>query len=316
MDGHKLEEVMLKFDNREYDVLVSTNIIEAGLDIPNANTIIINNAHWIGLSDLHQLRGRVGRSNKKAFCYLFTPPLSTLSSDTRRRLQTIEEFAELGSGFNIAMRDLDIRGAGNLLGGEQSGFISEIGYDMYHKILNEAIRELKRSEFKELYKDELIGELDYVKDCQVDTDFAMLIPDQYVRSTPERLSLYTELSNVETEEKLQDFKRGLIDRFGPIPMETNELFHGLRLQWTAKRLGFERIIIKGNSMKCFFIEDQNSYFYESHTFQGILQYVQEHPRNYSLKQTAKHLVLTCDRIATMSEAHKKLHEIQKSVEGE
>lgn len=313
MDGHKLEEVMLRFDNREFDVLVSTNIIEAGLDIPNANTMIINNAHWFGLSDLHQLRGRVGRSNKKAFCYLFTPPLSTLSSETRRRLQTIEEFAELGSGFNIAMRDLDIRGAGNLLGGEQSGFISEIGYDMYHKILDEAIRELKQTQFKELYKEELALDQDFTKDCQVETDLAMLIPDDYVRNTNERLNLYTELGNINEEAPLQDFKRSLIDRFGPLPIEVNELFHGLRLQWAAKRLGFERIVIKNNQMKCFFVEDQNSYYYESATFSGILRYVQQHPKAYSLKQTPKHLILTCEHIPTMSEAHKMLSEIQKAL---
>ncbi|MDX2003071.1 MAG: transcription-repair coupling factor [Chitinophagales bacterium] len=315
MDGHKLEEAMMRFEDREYDVLVCTNIVEAGLDIPNANTIIINNAHHFGLSDLHQLRGRVGRSNKKAFCYLFTPPLSSLSSDTRRRLQTIEEFAELGSGFNIAMRDLDIRGAGNLLGGEQSGFIAEIGYDMYHKILDETIRELKKNQFKELYKDELEGDHEFIKDVQVDTDLEMLIPDDYVRNINERLSLYTELNNIAEEEKLQSFKYSLIDRFGPLPVQVNELFHAIRIQWVAKRLGFERIVIKHRQMKCYFVEDQQSYYYESPTFAAILKHVQERPKQFSLKQTPKHLILTVHHVASMSDANKQLFEMQKGLEG-
>ena len=199
MEGHELEERILDFIDRKYDVLVCTNIVESGVDIPNVNTIIVNNAHQFGLSDLHQLRGRVGRSNKKAFCYLLAPPMSTLPADSRKRLQTLEQHSELGSGFQIAMRDLDIRGAGNLLGGEQSGFMAEIGFEMYQKILDEAIRELKRTEFKELFKEEIAKQDDFVQDCTIDTDLEILIPDDYVESITERLSLYTRLDNCETE---------------------------------------------------------------------------------------------------------------------
>lgn len=313
MDGDKLEEAMLKFDNREYDVLVSTNIVEAGLDIPNANTIIINNAHWFGLSDLHQLRGRVGRSNKKAFCYLFTPPLSTLASDTRKRLQIIEQFSDLGSGFQIAMRDLDIRGAGNLLGGEQSGFIADIGYDMYHKILDETIRELRQNQFKEVYQEQLERDEDYVKDVQVDTDMELHIPDEYVRSVSERLTLYTELTNIKEESALQAFKLALVDRFGPIPREVNELFHAIRLQWAAQKLGIERIALKDKVMKCYFVDDQQSYYYESALFGRILQFVQQRPREFQLKQTPRNLLLIMPNIRTISEANKRMYEMQLAV---
>lgn len=312
MDGKKLEERMMKFDSGEYDVLVSTNIVEAGLDVPNANTIIINNAHWFGLSDLHQLRGRVGRSNKKAFCYLFTPPLSTLPSDTRKRLQTIEQFSDLGSGFNIAMRDLDIRGAGNLLGGEQSGFIADIGYDMYHKILDETIRELKHNEYKDLYKEQLELQQDFVSDVQVDTDMELHIPDEYVRSVAERLSLYTELNNVTDEHGLQAFKHAMIDRFGPLPLEVNELLHAIRLQWAAKRMGFERIILKENKMRCFFVENPESFYYETALFGQVMGYIQGH-REFQLKQSNKYLILTVDKINSISAANKKLYEMQKAV---
>ncbi len=313
MEGDKLEEAMIKFDNREYDVLVSTNIVEAGLDIPNANTIIINNAHWFGLSDLHQLRGRVGRSNKKAFCYLFTPPLSTLPTDTRKRLQIIEQYSDLGSGFQIAMRDLDIRGAGNLLGGEQSGFIADIGYDMYHKILDETIRELRQNEFKEVYQEQLEREENYVRDVQVDTDMELHIPDEYVRSVNERLNLYTELNNIPEEGRLQAFKLELVDRFGPMPREVNELFHAIRMQWAAQKLGIERIMLKDKTMKCYFVEDQQSYFYESALFGRVLQYVQQRPREFHLKQTPRHLILTMPNIRSISEANKRLYEMQQEV---
>lgn len=217
MEGDKLEERILEFIDRKYDVLVCTNIVESGVDIPNVNTIMINNAHHFGLSDLHQLRGRVGRSNKKAFCYLLAP-MSTLPTDSRKRLQTLEQFSDLGSGFQIAMRDLDIRGAGNMLGGEQSGFMAEIGFEMYQKILEEAIRELKRTSFKELFKEEISKQDDYVSDCTIDTDLEILIPDSYVESITERLSLYTRLDNCEKEEDLQTFHTEIIDRFGPIPL--------------------------------------------------------------------------------------------------
>lgn len=312
MDGKKLEDQMMRFVNREYDVLVSTNIVESGLDIPNANTIIINNAHWFGLSDLHQLRGRVGRSNKKAFCYLFTPPLSTLPGDTRKRLKTIEEFSDLGSGFNIAMRDLDIRGAGNLLGAEQSGFIAEIGYDMYHKILDETIRELKQTEYKEIYKDQLEGQQEFLSDVQIDTDMELHIPDGYVRSVNERLSLYTELNNIKKESDLQAFKVMLTDRFGPMPIEVNELLHAIRLQWVAKRLGFERVMLKEDKMRCFFVENQESFYYETALFSAIMGYIQQN-RHFSLKQTNKFLILTIPDIKSIRDANKTLYHMQQQL---
>ncbi|HKO81246.1 MAG TPA: transcription-repair coupling factor, partial [Chitinophagaceae bacterium] len=224
MEGHELEERILDFIDKKYDVLVCTNIVESGVDIPNVNTIIVNNAHQFGLSDLHQLRGRVGRSNKKAFCYLLAPPMSTLPNDSRKRLQTLEQHSELGSGFQIAMRDLDIRGAGNMLGGEQSGFMAEIGFEMYQKILDEAIRELKRTEFKELFKEEITKQDDYVQDCTIDTDLEILIPDEYVESIAERLSLYQRLDNCETEKDLLLMRQELNDRFGPLPQQVEDLF--------------------------------------------------------------------------------------------
>ena len=222
---------------RKYDVLVCTNIVESGVDIANVNTIIVNNAHQFGLSDLHQLRGRVGRSNKKAFCYLLSPPMSTLPADSRKRLQTLEQHSELGSGFQIAMRDLDIRGAGNLLGGEQSGFMAEIGFEMYQKILEEAIRELKRTEFKELFKDEIARQDDFVQDCTIDTDLEILIPDDYVESITERLSLYQRLDNCETEDDLQQMRNELVDRFGPGPSRGRRPLYNSTMQKTCRRYG-------------------------------------------------------------------------------
>ncbi len=312
-EGHHLEEAMLKFVNKETDVLVCTNIVESGLDIPNANTIIINNAHWFGLSDLHQLRGRVGRSNKKAFCYLFTPPVSTLPDDARKRLKTIEEFSDLGSGFNIAMRDMDIRGAGNLLGAEQSGFIAEIGYETYHKILDETIRELKQTEFKELYKEELEQKQDFVRECQVDSDVEMLIPDAYVRNINERLNLYTELSNAKDEQALAKFRDSLRDRFGPIPPEVEELFHAVRLGWLGKELGFEKIVIKNAQMRGYFPENQESFYYQSEVFGNIMRYVQQHPGKCRVKQTEKTLLLIFEGISTMEEARVKLGDMKQAV---
>ncbi len=313
MEGHHLEEAMLKFVNKETDVLVSTNIVESGLDIPNANTIIINNAHMFGLSDLHQLRGRVGRSNKKAFCYLFTPPLSSLPEDSRKRLKTIEQFSELGSGFNIAMRDLDIRGAGNMLGAEQSGFIAEIGYETYHKILDETIMELKQTDFKELYKEELEQKQEYVRDCQVDTDVEMLIPDEYVRNINERLNLYTALNEVKDEPALQKFRDALRDRFGPVPGQVEELFHAVRLSWLGKELGFEKIVIKLGQMRCYFPDNQESFYYQTELFGNILKYVQQHPKRCRVKQTDKNLFLIFESIKTMEEARVKLRDMKEGV---
>ena len=259
MESKVLEKTLVAFIEGQYDVLLCTNIIETGLDIANANTIIINNAHQFGMSDLHQLRGRVGRSNRKAFCYLFCPPLSTLTSEARKRLRTLEEFSDLGSGFNIAMRDMDIRGAGNLLGGEQSGFINEIGFDTYTKILEEAIQELKETEFKDLFLEENQS-FSYVKDVQMETDFEMLIPDAYVNSIQERLNLYTELDTLNTEEELQTFSTKMVDRFGALPDQVVILFDAVRLRWLCKELGFERCIFKNKKLQCFFVLNPQSLF--------------------------------------------------------
>jgi len=313
LEGHQLERAMKDFVDRKFDVLLSTNIIETGLDIPNANTIIINNAHMFGLSDLHQLRGRVGRSNKKAFCYLFAPPMSTLTRESRMRLKTIEEFAELGSGFNIAMRDLDIRGAGNLLGGEQSGFISEIGFETYHKILDEAITELKETEFKELYEEELKTKRNFVRDCQIDTDLEMLIPDNYINTVSERLVIYTDLNNCKDEEELAIFAEHLADRFGEIPRQVKELFNGMRLKWLATSLGMERVIAKNGKMSCYFIQNQESAFYQTDVFGKIIQFVQEHPKYAQLKQTPKYLILSFQDVKSMKLAQSRLAEIGEFV---
>ncbi|MFT7588854.1 MAG: transcription-repair coupling factor (superfamily II helicase) [Limisphaerales bacterium] len=302
LDGTTLEKRMLDFINRKYDILVCTNIVESGLDIPNANTIIINNAQNFGLSDLHQLRGRVGRSNKKAFCYLFSPPVHTLSTDARKRLRTIEEFSALGSGFNISMRDMDIRGAGNLLGGEQSGFVSDIGFEMYTKILNEAIAELKSTDFKNLFAEEIEREAKFVTDCQIDTDLEMHMPDNYVNNINERLNLYSQLDNIQTEEGLAHFGRMLADRFGPLPLQVQELFNGVRLRWLAVSLGFERIIFKNNKLRCYFVGNQESSYYESKLFAAIIKYVQMHPGSCQMKETRGKLVLTFDEVKSMKRA--------------
>jgi transcription-repair coupling factor (superfamily II helicase) len=311
MDGPVLEKVMQEFIQGEHDILVSTNIVESGLDIPNANTMIINNAQNFGLSDLHQLRGRVGRSNKKAFCYLFTPPPSVLTQEARKRLQTIEDYAELGSGFNIAMRDLDIRGAGNMLGGEQSGFIAEIGFDMYQKILDEAIHELKESDFKELFADQQ-EEQELVYDCQVDTDVEMLIPDDYVSNIQERLRLYTDLSNATNEEEIEIFRESLIDRFGPIPSQVQEIFNALRIKWVGKRVGFERIDLRGSVLRCYFIADKDSAYYASPAFGKMIRIIQESNR-YSLKETAKNLILVIQDVNGLVTAREVLESIENKL---
>ncbi|MFH0867667.1 MAG: transcription-repair coupling factor [Bacteroidota bacterium] len=307
LEGHKLEEIMVDFIDGYYDVLVATTIIESGLDIPNANTIIINDAHNYGLSDLHQLRGRVGRSNKKAFCYLLAPPMSVLTDEARKRLRAIEEFSELGSGFSIALRDLDIRGAGNLLGGEQSGFIAEIGFEMYHKILDEAVQELKETEFKEYFKDTVVTE--FVKDCQIETDLEILIPDNYVDSVKERLSLYKELDSIETEEGLDKFREQLIDRFGSIPLQTQELISAVRLRRIAGKIGFEKLVLKGNRMTGFFIPNEDSRYYQSDSFTRVLAFVQANSRACKMKEgnlpagkASNKLTLTFENAGSVSEA--------------
>ncbi len=301
MDAEHLEGVLVDFIDRKFDVLACTNIIETGLDIPNANTIIINRADMFGLSDLHQLRGRVGRSNQKAYCYLLAPPMSVLTQEARKRLRTIEEFSDLGSGFQVAMRDLDIRGAGNLLGGEQSGFIADIGFETYQKILDEAIQELKETDFKDIFKEEIAQKGSYVRDVTIETDVEMLIPDEYVSNTQERLSLYTELNTIENEEGIQAFAKRLEDRFGKLPKPVNALFEALRLQWLCKRLGFERLILKGGKLRCYFISDPQSSFFETETFQKIMAFLHKHGRimGISLKQTNKELILVQDDIRSL-----------------
>lgn len=315
MDSGKLEKALLEFIEGETDVLVSTNIIETGLDIPNANTMIINNAHHYGLSDLHQLRGRVGRSNTKAFCYLFTPPLSTLTQESRKRLRTVEEFSDLGSGFEIAMRDMDLRGAGNLLGGEQSGFISDIGYETYHKILEEAIMELKETDFRDVFSEELTEDRDFVRDVQVETDVEMLIPDTYVANIQERLNLYTELDNLNNLEELEKFEQQLKDRFGPVPQVVKELFEGLQVRWISKKLGFERVTLKHRKLRCYFISNGQSIFFETKLFQSMLQWVSTDGQQlgFRLKQSPKFLILIKEGVASLSEAEALLSQLHDKV---
>ncbi|MFV8377487.1 transcription-repair coupling factor [Flavobacterium sp. LB3R33] len=301
MDGKKLEELMLAFMNGEFDVLVATTIIESGLDVPNANTIFINNANNFGLSDLHQMRGRVGRSNKKAFCYFICPPYSAMTDDARKRIQALEQFSELGSGFNIAMKDLEIRGAGDLLGGEQSGFINEIGFDTYQKIMNEAIDELKENEFKDLYPEENNLETkEYVKDLQIDTDFELLFSDEYINNVAERLSLYNELGAVKNEEELIIFQNKLIDRFGPMPPRAKALMNSIRIKWIATRIGIEKLVMKQGKMIGYFISDQQSDYYQSNRFHKVLQFVQKHPNLCKMKEkqtpAGLRLLLTFDNV--------------------
>ena len=313
MEGDQLEERILDFMDKKYDVLVCTNIVESGVDIPNVNTIIINNAHQFGLSDLHQLRGRVGRSNKKAFCYLLAPPMGTLPADSRKRLQTLEQFSDLGSGFQIAMRDLDIRGAGNMLGGEQSGFMADIGFETYQKILQEAIRELKRKDFKDLFKDEISKQDDFVTDCTIDTDLEILIPDSYVESITERLSLYTRLDNCEKEQELQQFHEEMIDRFGAIPKAVEDLFTTVRCRWAAVALGFEKMSLKENTMRCYFINKNDSPYFESDLFKNILAYLQTGTNKAHLKQVAKNFLLVADNVKGMEEMLTFLDAMRKAV---
>src|SRR6186713_1673059 len=311
MEGDQLEDTILDFMERKYDVLICTNIVESGVDIPNVNTIIVNNAHQFGLSDLHQLRGRVGRSNKKAFCYLLAPPLSTLPNDSKKRLQTLEQHSELGSGFQIAMRDLDIRGAGNMLGGEQSGFMAEIGFEMYQKILDEAIRELKRTSFREVFKEEIQKQEDFVQDCTIDTDLEILIPDSYVESITERLSLYTRLDNCDTEEELLDFHRELKDRFGELPAEVQDLFVTVRCRKLAVQLGFEKMMLKNETLKCFFVSNPDSPYFQSATFNGILYFLQTGTNKGKLKQSGRLFIMIVDNIKSMEEMHRFLEKMHR-----
>ncbi len=307
LDGSKLEKIMVDFIHGEYDVLVSTTIIESGLDIPNANTIIINNAHHFGLSDLHQMRGRVGRTNKKAFCYLLSPPMRTLTDEARKRLKAIEEFSELGSGFNIAMRDLDIRGAGNLLGAEQSGFISEVGFDTYHKILDEAMTELKEKEFKDLFsKDELSEghkeEVATTRDCHIETDLELMIPSNYVSNIEERIELYKELDNIKNEQALEHFSLKLIDRFGPLPKAVSGLMQVIRLRRQAQRAGFVKLILKAGKMIAHMPESDRSDYYQGEVFGNVLQFTQNYPKRCRMKDQGQQLVLYIDAVNDIDEA--------------
>ncbi len=306
MEGKKLESLVLGFMNNDFDILVSTTIIENGFDVPNANTIFINNANNFGLSDLHQMRGRVGRSNKKAFCYFITPPHHMMTDDARKRITALELFSDLGSGLNIAMKDLEIRGAGDLLGGEQSGFINDIGFDTYQKILQEAIEELKENEFKELYASEEKKPKPFVKEVQIDTDFEILFPDNYVNSVKERLSLYNKLSSLETEEELLQFETEIVDRFGELPIQVIDLLNSLRIKWLAKELGLEKIILKQKRMIGYFVSNQQSEFYQTEAFSKMLQYVQRNPKSCVMKekQTKKglRLLITFIRITDIETA--------------
>ena len=310
MEGAKLEDIMLGFINGDYDVLLCTTIVESGLDIPNANTIIINEAHRYGLSDLHQLRGRVGRSNKKAFCYLLTPPLNTLTQEAQKRLRALEEFSDLGEGINIAMRDLDIRGAGNILGAEQSGFINDIGFETYHKILDEAILELKETEFQDIFDKE--EEKTYVTDCTIETDMEVRFPADYINSTQERVSLYSELDRTKTEEALMKFTDHLIDRFGPIPKQVNDLLNTVRLRWIAKDLGFEKILLRHHNMTAYFVSNQESRYFESPTFQKVMQYIMSHPKRTAVKEANDKLQLTVKEVSTVTQALELLREMQSA----
>jgi len=313
MDGKKLEETMLAFMEGRYDVLVATTIIESGLDVPNANTIFINNAHNFGLSDLHQMRGRVGRSNKKAFCYFITPPLIAMSDDARKRIEAIAQFSDLGSGLNIAMKDLEIRGAGDLLGGEQSGFINEIGFDTYQKILQEAITELKENEFSELYHT-TEEDKTYLTDTQIDSDFELLFPDTYVNRVAERLNLYNELSNLSNEEALQVYERNLIDRFGKLPPQAIDLLNSVRVKWLATRMGIEKLVMKNGKMTGYFIADQNSPFYQSARFQKLLLFVQRYPDKCRMQEketrNGLRLLLIFENINSVYQALKVMQMIE------
>lgn len=313
MEGKKLEQLMLAFMNNEFDVLVSTTIVESGLDITNANTILINNANNFGLSDLHQMRGRVGRSNKKAFCYFITPPYHMMSDDARKRIQALEMFSDLGSGLNIAMKDLEIRGAGDLLGGEQSGFINDIGFDTYQKILSEAIEELKENEFKELYNSEDSGPKEFVKEVQIDTDFEILFPDDYINAISERLNLYNELSTIKNEEELNAYEQRLVDRFGELPIPAVDLMDSVRIKWLAKELGLERIILKQKRMIGYFVSDQQSEFYQTEAFTRVLKHVQHNSKSVVMKEkqtkSGLRLLITFIRIDSVKTALEILQKI-------
>ena len=316
MEGKKLEDLLLSFMEGDFDVLVATTIIESGLDVPNANTIFINNANNFGLSDLHQMRGRVGRSNKKAFCYYICPPYTVMTEDARKRMTALEQFSDLGSGFQIAMKDLEIRGAGDLLGGEQSGFINEIGFETYQKIMNEAIDELKENEFKDLYQEnEKTEDKVYVKDIVIESDFEILFPDDYINSVSERMLLYNDLSALKNEEELQTYEKKLVDRFGQLPTEAVNLLNSVRIKWIATQAGIEKLLLKQNKMICYFVANQQSDYYQSQQFGKILQFVQLYPKLGELKEkntkNGLRLMYTFDHIKSVDKALEILQKLQR-----
>ena len=311
MEGDKLERIMTRFIEGDFDVLVSTNIIESGLDIPNANTILINSAHMFGLSDLHQMRGRVGRSNRKAFCYLMTPPTSVLTSDARKRLQTLEDFSDLGEGFKIAMRDLDIRGAGNLLGAEQSGFINDLGYEMYHKILDEAVQELRETEFKDLFAPNLENFKPLLPDTVIETDLQVVIPDKYVSNISERLALYTRLDSVKDDTELQAFQQEIIDRFGPLPKDVENLIKMVSVRWKAEKLHLEKLTLKSNILKGYFVSSEGSNqaadnFFKSDRFGKVIDYLRANPAKFSLKELKGRPVFTHSDVHSVEQMNQVL----------
>ena len=315
MKPEELEEIVMGFMNYDYDVLLSTTIVENGIDISNANTIIINDAHRFGLSDLHQMRGRVGRSNKKAFCYLLAPPLAALNPEARRRLEALETFSDLGSGFNLAMQDLDIRGAGNLLGSEQSGFMEDLGYETYQKILNQAVMELKNDEFQDLYAEEMeegkqISGDDFIDDCAVESDLEMYFPDNYVPGSSERMLLYRELDNIEKDEDLDAYRKRLQDRFGPVPRQGEELMQVVALRRVGKRLGCEKIILKQGRMQMQFVSNPNSVYYQSEAFDKVLNYIGYHPRRCNLKERNGKRSMVVSDVATVGEGVMVLRDIE------
>jgi transcription-repair coupling factor (superfamily II helicase) len=312
LEGHKLEEVMLDFIEGNTDVLVCTTIVENGLDIPNANTIIVNEAQNFGLSDLHQLRGRVGRSNKKAYCYLLAPSPHLLPDLSRKRLQAIEQFSDLGSGIHIAMKDLDIRGAGDLLGAEQSGFINDIGFETYHKILEEAVRELKNEHFKELFEDRQLargGTRDQSDDCIIETDLTMLIPNSYVSETAERLALYRKLDDIKDETELDKFTTEVTDRFGPIPEQVLELMEAIRLRWLGQQMGLEKMVLKKGVLIGTFIADQKHPFFAGDTFHSVLRAVQAQPRRFKVYEKAGTLRITVQDVKNVQVAKAALESV-------
>ena len=302
--GNKLEKIMLEFINNEFDVLVSTTIIESGLDVPNANTIFINNAQNFGLSDLHQMRGRVGRSNKNAYCYFITPESRLLTDEAKKRINAINQYNQLGAGFNIAMKDLEIRGAGNLLGGEQSGFINDIGFDTYQKILNEAVDELKTNEFKKVFSAKAEG-FRSIKEVIIDTDYEILFPNSYIPQIDERLSLYKELAKIENDDDLHSFKNRIIDRFGEVPNESEDLINSVKLKWVARNIGFEKIVLKNKKMICYFISDKNHEYFKSDIFISVLKTINKNP-GCKLKEKNK-LYVVFDNINSINEALKNLN---------